>query len=305
MNFYNYLSIVLIASCGALGCYSRNQDASNQASKQSNNSSQGTVNVGSSEGLNKYGVKSWSSMSPSGSSKPIFSLVFQPDYQFQNIRDLISSQTDLPLLVNSLNDSQIKFQKPIEISFEPCPSQGPNAFWDEEYSKEKSKVVMCYELVAFLYKMRHENLRFLPPNMGLQRSLLLSVEFVLLHEVGHAIASLLSKLEIPVTGNSEDIADQFAAISSIHADRPDITFGGAYLQFDFSTLQQPVDPKDSHPPNATRAANLYCYLYGADPSKYSYLTPDYVLPNRAQTCIEEFKTFSKSWAKILSQVIEK
>jgi hypothetical protein len=206
-------------------CYSRLEKVDDKESNKSNSENQATITRNNTTGLpsqplNSYGVSAWSSDPQGNNLNSVFSLVFQPPNRgFEQIYQKIYSQTDLKLLVNAINDSRIKFPKPITISFENCPGS-PNAYWDAT----SSKVVMCYEIIEFLYQKRIQNTAWLYECVD--DSVLHSIEFIMLHEIGHAV---VSELKIPVTGSNEDVADQFAAISSLHTDRPDIVFGGGQI----------------------------------------------------------------------------
>jgi hypothetical protein len=131
------------------------------------------------------------------------------------------------------------------------------------------------------------------------------VDFVLLHEMGHA---LIDQLEIPITGKEEDSADSLATTITAEA----IPEGGDYaLDFAdfFSLLQEDpsklteVDFWDEHSLDIQRANEAVCLVYGSDPKKYAGLE-DYIPDDRLARCPDEWTQISTSWDKLLTPYLK-
>jgi hypothetical protein len=131
------------------------------------------------------------------------------------------------------------------------------------------------------------------------------IDFVLLHEMGHA---LIDQLKIPITGREEDSADSLATTITAEA-LPD---GGDYaLDFAdfFSLLQQDpsqlsaVDFWDEHSLDVQRANDATCLVYGSNPKKYAGLT-DYIPDDRLARCPDQWNQISTSWDKLLGPYLK-
>ncbi len=122
-------------------------------------------------------------------------------------------------------------------------------------------------------------------------------EFVLLHELAHAI---ISDLEIPVLGPLEDTADYLAISMAINGDQS--AEGSTFLR---ETLQDtarsffstwrlanthdaPVPYWDTHSLSIQRYYSVVCLLVGSNPARYRLIQSE--IPRaRAQGCEAEYK----------------
>jgi hypothetical protein len=157
-----------------------------------------------------------------------------------------------------------------------------NAFYD---SDEKS-IVYCYEELqdaqATFQRLQHEEqlsqdeLRLFATGWS---------DFVFFHELGHA---LIDQLEIPMLGREEDVADQISTYIWVHREDSEAILNGTI--YSFSAQDAEVDDEtlaDSHSLNAQRYYNLMCWVYGADPQRYSEAGEQ--LPNeRRESCEYEY-----------------
>ncbi|MEV0278123.1 DUF4344 domain-containing metallopeptidase [Streptomyces sp. NPDC050610] len=123
----------------------------------------------------------------------------------------------------------------------------------------------------------------------------------LYHEIAHA---LKDKLRLPVTGREEDVADQFAAYSLI----PEGSSGVAaildaaesYTLYARDTDPEDVDFSDEHSPDAARAANYRCYVYGSAPARHKKLVDGETLTKeRAELCEGEYQDLRRGWDALL------
>lgn len=139
-----------------------------------------------------------------------------------------------------------------------------NAFYD---SDEKS-IVYCYEELqdaqASFQRLQRED------QLSQEESRLFAAgwsDFVFFHELGHA---LIDQLEIPMLGREEDVADQISTYIWVHREDSEAILNGTI--YSFSAQDDGADDDvlaDSHSLNAQRYYNLMCWVYGADPQRYS------------------------------------
>ncbi|HEU4656483.1 MAG TPA: DUF4344 domain-containing metallopeptidase [Capillimicrobium sp.] len=130
-----------------------------------------------------------------------------------------------------------------------------------------------------------------------------SNEFVIAHEMGHA---LVRELKIPVTGREEDAVDGFAAY--LLADNPKfgpLTALSAAMFFAALTEQrgplEDTDFADEHSVHEQRVYQFLCWLYGSDPKTFKDLIGRNGLPRaRAVRCGAEWKQVNRSWDALLA-----
>ena len=128
--------------------------------------------------------------------------------------------------------------------------------------------------------------------------------FVLLHELGHAVAS---EMDIPVLGKAEDAADSFAATRLIRLgnDFSDQVVADAAKGWFMSDRRDKkegdsVPYYDAHGLDLQRAYQFVCYLVGADPSKFKALADETKLPpDRQQSCQGDYSNALKNWEAAL------
>jgi hypothetical protein len=128
-------------------------------------------------------------------------------------------------------------------------------------------------------------------------------EFVLAHEIGHA---LVHDLELPITGREEDAVDGFAAY--LLADNPKFgpaTALTAALFFDaMSSIRGKLhdeDFADEHSILEQRVYQFLCWTYGSDPKEFRSIVGKGGLPRaRAARCPEEFNQVKTSWDRLLA-----
>ncbi|KUJ67041.1 hypothetical protein ACZ90_32075 [Streptomyces albus subsp. albus] len=124
----------------------------------------------------------------------------------------------------------------------------------------------------------------------------------LYHEIAHA---LIDRLDLPIVGREEDVADQFAAYNLV----PQGARGRAallaaadnYTLYAERTDPQDIDYSDEHLPDAARSANYRCYLYGAAPGRERALVDGERLTKaRAELCEDEYHDLRRGWTVLLA-----
>lgn len=130
-----------------------------------------------------------------------------------------------------------------------------------------------------------------------------ATEFVLAHEMGHA---LVDQLKLPITGREEDAVDGFAAY--LLADNPKfgpLTAFSAALFFDALSASSgqltDADFADEHSINQQRTYQFLCWVYGSDRARFKSLVGPGLLPkSRAAGCGAEWTQVKTSWDTLLT-----
>lgn len=130
-----------------------------------------------------------------------------------------------------------------------------------------------------------------------------ALEFVIYHEVGHA---LIDALRIPITGREEDAADGLAAgILTLAIEQGADTVLTAADWF-AGLSEQSGDTigadqfADVHSLDDQRFYSLLCWVYGSDPDRFAWLVEEGDLPEgRAAGCPEEYLQNVSSWIELL------
>lgn len=223
-----------------------------------------------------------------------------PFYRMAADHDLFLHQPEIQAI-----DGMFLLPRPIGFVTAECGEV--NAF----YSDERGEAVMCYETMRVLQQRGRE----LAGQSGLQGSdaeafaqkyLDANVRFILLHETGHA---LISMLEIPTTGREEDAVDQlattlmlrFAGINESSAVVAENLRMASNWFLARSSGQYNLDAyADAHALGEQRYFNLQCLLYGSDPARYLDIVTGGDLPEaRARHCPEESRRVSQAWLRLL------
>jgi hypothetical protein len=182
--------------------------------------------------------------------------------------------------------------EPVGLRFGSCDMI--NAF----YNPRDSNITFCYELLELLVNV------FVPDGQWTETqraNVFGAVEFIMMHEVGHALVDVL---DLPVTGREEDVADQLAVYVLIRSDEKGAqaaVAGVSALQpasNDFSATQL----ADEHSLAPVRLYNVLCWIYGSDPVKYGNLVASGSLPeDRAVRCQGEWDQMAKAWQRLLAE----
>jgi hypothetical protein len=128
-------------------------------------------------------------------------------------------------------------------------------------------------------------------------------EFILGHEMGHALIHLL---RLPLTGLEEDSADGFATFFTVNDTErgPNAALGVAILFDQIARKQGTVKLEElssDHPVVQQRVYNFLCSVVGSDPRRLesSLVTDGYVPKSRAVFCRKEWTQLNYGWWTIL------
>jgi Putative metallopeptidase len=186
-------------------------------------------------------------------------------------------------------NKMFKFPQDVSVVFTECGLV--NAAWDGQ-----SKIVMCYEMAAFLKGLFGKKIKD-PKQLTI--AVMSSLTFVFLHELGHG---LISVYKLPAVGREEDAADQLAGLVLITTGDSGLEVAMHGAQF-FRTLalsgvKTPFF--DEHSLDAQRYYNVLCMLYGSNPQRLGTLVGNDKLPaSRAKRCPREYGKINAAWGRLL------
>jgi hypothetical protein len=125
----------------------------------------------------------------------------------------------------------------------------------------------------------------------------LSSQFILGHEMGHA---LQRQLMLPNLGLEEDAADGFAQFYSINELEPNTLLAGAVLFDQIARMEGKLTLEglsSDHPVTQQRVFNFLCLLDGSDPRKWEgpLVASRYLPKSRAPLCPQEWTALNYGW----------
>lgn len=137
-------------------------------------------------------------------------------------------------------------------------------------------------------------------------TLLNLTEFVLYHEVGHALCDVL---DVPVLGKEEDAVDGFAAVLSTIWELDEVALSAADV-FDATIIVQSnteiheSEFWDAHSLSEQRMYNIFCLIYGSNPQKHPTLLEDIGMPQeQGDRCQYDFSRVYRNWGRVLEAYI--
>ncbi|MFC5667185.1 DUF4344 domain-containing metallopeptidase [Kitasatospora misakiensis] len=205
---------------------------------------------------------------------------------------------------------RVKLPQDVPLHATSCGE--PNAFW----LPASQDITFCYELFTAIKPLLAEHE---PGDTEQERSEELDKDLIgvtnsfILHELGHALVSLY---DIPVIGQEEDAADQFAALLLNSGDEQHVAYSVSTI-YSYGVLadaeeqgQRPIEAyADEHSLHAQRYYNWACWLYGSDTARYATLqlaegNPNGILPpDRANRCPGEYQQIEKAWGPYLEPYV--
>ena len=214
------------------------------------------------------------------------------DPRYKQIEDLFYNSGYFDRHVSSLND-QYKLPYNVNVSLQEC--NVANAFYDEA----TKDLVICYELIDIFIEILY-------PHSGTDEELISQLEdviyWVFLHELGHVFIDVYN---LPLLGGSEEAADQLATIVILKQGPTGVTAleSVTITLIETSSAETPINTLeywDIHSFNLQRYYDILCFIYGKDPSQFTYLVGEGLPPDRATTCESEYNKISSSWDEVLA-----
>ncbi|HEX5707989.1 MAG TPA: DUF4344 domain-containing metallopeptidase [Pyrinomonadaceae bacterium] len=187
----------------------------------------------------------------------------------------------------------------VPINFRECGE--PNAFYDPT-AKE---IHMCYEFVALIAQL---NMRYGASREEAVEGIKGALYFTFYHEIGHALVDVL---DLPVTGQQEELADELSAFVLTHkrnVEGETLVLNGAKFWLLLADARKKSgegnSPWDEHLSDEQRFYNLTCFLYGSNPSKFGHLVPSMLPPPRAAKCPADYSRLVKGWVHALGPFLK-
>ena len=223
---------------------------------------------------------------PAAPATPGFRVVYGPvrDTTFARWQDDFRRAHFLEDVAGWMN-GWIRVPADVTLTFAECGES--NSF----YRPEDRVVIVCFELVDELDQMFEDDH---DRAQAVDDALL----FTTLHEVGHALVSVL---DLPITGREEDAVDQLAALILVDnsEDGDEAAINGVRGLPDDESLDD-LAFADEHALNGQRFYNVLCLVYGQDPQAYPEWASDGTLPEaRAERCPEEYEQTRAAWQQLL------
>ncbi len=167
----------------------------------------------------------------------------------------------------------------IKVKSEVCSTAG-------KYDPSSRSIILCKEFIAYI-KDTYKSLSLSDYTKSVKATIL----FILYHEFAHAFIDIYN---LPVVGNEEIAADQFAALLLLD-DNLLYNHLEAYKQ-----IINGIDPLpawDEHPDYKQQYYNIACILYGSN-NEYKSLKNE--LHERAERCNYEYNNIKEGWIELLS-----
>ncbi len=193
----------------------------------------------------------------------------------------------------------------IPVVFSDEIDEGPAFFPDLEIDKQGTKLSFIHFPGSFLTLEHRELRKQLRGVRGIsaRQATIAANEFVLAHEIGHA---LVYELKLPVTGREEDAVDGFAAY--LLAKNPKfgpLTALSAAMFFaaltDLRGKLSDTDFADEHSIHEQRVYQFLCWMYGSDRKRFKGIVgPDLLPHSRAVRCGDEWRQVNRSWNALLA-----
>ena len=133
-----------------------------------------------------------------------------------------------------------------------------------------------------------------------------ATEFVLYHEIGHAVVDIL---DIPILGKEEDAVDGFAAMLASIWELDDITLaaadvfeGSVYLMEEGGMKNAEASFWGRHSLDKQRMYNLFCLVHGSNPEEFKDLLSEVGMPaEESGECQYKFNRNLLSWVRMFGQ----
>jgi hypothetical protein len=178
------------------------------------------------------------------------------------------------------------FRLPIELTLQIGPCDGVANAW-----YNRPAISVCYEYLEEIMKtLPTENA---PKGITRSDAMIGQFFYVFAHEMGHAAFDIFA---MPIFGNEEDAADQFATYVMLQFGKDDarrLITGAAFAYERYVRNPQVSVPlaafSDSHAAPAQRYFNMLCLAYGADEALFADMVERGYLPStRAKSCKREY-----------------
>lgn len=231
-----------------------------------------------------------------GDFKLVFTPTQNPDYA--GMQQFLMEYGRFQKLLDELNQN-IALPTDITINF----TEGDGPFYDPE----TVAITMNYEFIGYITALFLEAEYVEPDSEDLYAAVLDVTEFVMYHEIGHALVHVLG---IPITGKEEDAVDALATVIITEfveggADIPLTAADTFALQAESQTEFEEAAFWDEHSLDIQRFYSIICWIYGSNPEQYAQLIEEEEIDEeRAASCPEEYGQKVYSWMTLLSPFLK-
>lgn len=209
-------------------------------------------------------------------------------------RDIDKQLKDQKILENAaqqLNDN-LKLPNDLYLRTKDCGEI--NAFYDPN----DTSITVCYEIMEHYFKLFKSTGK---SDKEAFNSMFDAIQFVFLHELGHAMIDLY---KLPITGNEEDAADRASAYICLEEIKDGVRFvltaADAFAVESKGRKPDGGDMADEHLLDGQRYFNSLCMIYGSNPGKWNKIVAEGYLPKeRAVRCPGEYERTMLSWKELL------
>lgn len=130
-------------------------------------------------------------------------------------------------------------------------------------------------------------------------------EFVLYHEVGHALVDML---DIPVLGKEEDAVDGFAAVLAATLELEAVALGAAdVFDMGLELTEEEIAEEEfwgAHSLDEQRMFTIFCLIHGSDPKEHSTLLQEVGMPaDMSNQCQYNYQETLRNWARVLGEYL--
>lgn len=215
------------------------------------------------------------------------------DARYLEIDRQVKSEKLLEKAADKLNRALIL---PNDLYLRTKDCKEVNAF----YNSNDQSVTVCYELMEHFYKVFRGAGN---AKEAAYRKMFAAVQFVFLHEIGHALINIY---KLPVMGNEEDAADRCSAyinLEELGDEGVQSVLAAADAFAIESKRNSPAgrNMADEHLLQEQRFYNSFCMIYGSNADQYASFVADGYLPKeRAARCSNEYQKTVESWVNLLS-----
>lgn len=294
-NAVNLIVVFAILFVG-FGCFcgGNNRRGASILSQSDNAATTTTANSGK-KSSKKPNTKTTETAKKSGKPDNGDFLVEYVDVQDARYEKVNEQMRDTKVLEGAARDLNKNLALPYDLTLVTRDCGEVNAF----YNPKDHSVTMCYEIMDYYYDLFK---RGGYDEKEASRKMFDAMQFIFLHEVGHA---LIDAYQLPVTGNEEDAADKLSSYINLKelnesGSRAAIAAAEAFDLQAKSNEGKNLPFYDEHSLDQQRFYNILCQLYGSNESKYEVLVTKGLLPEqRAVRCPTEFQRNVQTWEALL------
>lgn len=279
------LSLVLAVLLFVFGCVCPSGRDNNQSGPTPNN----PTNVSKSNSVSKKTTTASSDKDDNGDFIVEHSSVTNPRYK--EIDKQIKDEKVLEGAAQQLNEN-LKLPNDVYLRTKDCGQV--NALYDPN----DTSITICYELMEHFFKLFKSTGK---SDKEAYTKMFDAIQFVFLHELGHAMIDLY---KLPITANEEDAADRASAYICLEEIKDGVRFVlTAADAFSIESKMRKPDGRDmadEHLLGEQRYFNSLCMIYGSNPNKWDKIVTDGYLPKeRAVRCPGEYERTMLSWKELL------